>query len=356
VLRIVPDAGGGHHLPRVLENPREADMHAIRRILFAVKDPDSRKQRGIDKAIQLAKRLGASIELYHAISTPVFLDLQPLTGTSLADLKREAHALRQRRLEAHAARAGARGVTVTCTVQWDYPPHEAIVRRAARIGADLIIAECHEGGRLKPWLMHLTDWELLRTSPVPVLLLKNTRPYQRPAILAAVDPSHSHAKPARLDAEIVATGQALTSSLRGSFHVMHANYPSVFGLTLLDPANDAVSLAASYDEQKRKGAADFKSFAEKAGIPRTRRHLVDGDPVYAIPKTAGKMRAQIVVMGAVSRSGLKRVFIGNTAERILNSLPCDVLVVKPPRFEARVNGKPRGMRVVAPAPLMPLPV
>ena len=68
------------------------------------------------------------------------------------------------------------------------------------------------------------------------------------------------------------------------------------------------------------------------------------------------MRAQLVVMGAVSRSGLKRVFIGNTAERVLHDLPCDVLVVKPPRFKARVIKRPRGMRLVAPAPLMPLPV
>src|SRR6185295_15402570 len=101
------------------------------RILVAVKNPDSRKQRGIDKAIHIAKRLGASIELYHAISSPVFLDLQPLTGTSLADLKREALEMRTRQLEAHAAR----GVAVTCKVQWDYPPHEAIVRRAVHSSA-----------------------------------------------------------------------------------------------------------------------------------------------------------------------------------------------------------------------------
>jgi universal stress protein E len=325
-------------------------MHATRRILFAVKNPDSRRQKGLDKAIAIAKRLKASIELYHAISTPVFLDLQPLTGTSLAELKRESLALRQRRLEAHAERAS--GVDITCTVQWDYPPHEAIVRRAARIRADLIIAECHEGSRLKPWLMHLTDWELLRTSPVPVLLLKNTKLYQRPAILAAVDPAHLHAKPAGLDREIFAYGEQFASGLRGSLHAMHANYPAVFGLTLGDPAIDAMSLSAAYEEQKRKDSADFKAIATKAGIPRGRQHVVDGDPVYGIPKVAKAMRAQIVVMGAVSRSGLKRVFIGNTAERVLHYLPCDVLVVKPPRFHTRVGNKSRGVRVVVPPPLM----
>jgi universal stress protein E len=137
---------------------------------------------------------------------------------------------------------------------------------------------------------------------------------------------------------------------------MHANNPAVFGLALGDPAIDGVSLADSYNQLKRKDAEDFKEFAGKAGIPRTRRHNIDGDPVFGIPRVARAMRAQIVVMGAVSRSGLKRVFIGNTAERVLNDLPCDVLVVKPPRFKPRVQPKPRGMRVVAPQPLMPLPL
>ena len=330
-------------------------MNAIRRILFAAKNPDSPRQKAIDKAIDIARRLGASLELFHAISTPVFLELEPLNGTSLGALKREALKLRRQRLEAHIERANTRGVEVTCKVQWDFPPHEAIVRRAARSGADLIIAECHEGSRLKPWLLHLTDWELLRTSQVPVLLLKNTRLYERPRILAAVDPAHLHAKPARLDSEIVSTGNAVAAALGGSLHLMHASHPAVFGLTLGDPAIDAMTLAETYELQKRADREQFRNFAEDAGVGRTRRHLVDGDPVYGIPKVARATRAQLVVMGAMSRSGLKRVFVGNTAERVLNDLPCDVLVVKPPRFASRVKPQSRGMRVVVSTPLLPLP-
>ena len=76
----------------------------------------------------------------------------------------------------------------------------------------------------------------------------------------------------------------------------------------------------------------------------------------AIPEAAHTLRASVVVMGAVSRSGLKRVFIGNTAERVLNRLSCDVLVVKPAHFTKRVSGKSRGMRMIAPQPLVPMPV
>ena len=135
---------------------------------------------------------------------------------------------------------------------------------------------------------------------------------------------------------------------------MHANYPSVFGMTLGDPGIDAVTLAASYEQQEDK--REFEAFAADAGIPRARRHLVDRNPTDAIAAVARKVGADFVVMGAVSRSGLKRLFIGDTAERVLNSLSCDVLVVKPAHFQKRVTGKPRGMRVIGPQPLLPLPL
>ncbi len=43
-----------------------------------------------------------------------------------------------------------------------------------------------------------------------------------------------------------------------------------------------------------------------------------------------RIRATLVVMGAVSRSGLERLFVGSTAEHVLDDLACDVLIVKPP--------------------------
>jgi len=328
-------------------------MQNIRKILVAVKNPDARSQPGVDKAVHIAKLFGASVELFNALSNPIFLDLEPPTGHTLGEIKREALELRALRLEKLAARARQRGVKATTAVEWDFPPQEAIVRRAAATKADLIIAECHQGLRLKPWLMHLTDWELLRISPLPVLLLKNGRKWREPVILAAVDPSHAHEKPARLDLAIVAQATALARATRGTFELMHANFPAGFGMLLGDPAIDAVSLAATYEQQKERSRADFDAFAQKARIPRASRHLVDSDPVFGLPMIARKIGADVVVMGAVSRSGLKRVFIGNTAERVLNDLPCDVFVVKPVHVAPPVAARPRGVRVVPPQPIAP---
>jgi hypothetical protein len=50
-------------------------------------------------------------------------------------------------------------------------------------------------------------------------------------------------------------------------------------------------------------------------------------------------------MGAISRSGYKRLLIGNTAERILDELTCDVLVIKPESFRSDIPRASRGVRL-----------
>ena len=42
-------------------------------------------------------------------------------------------------------------------------------------------------------------------------------------------------------------------------------------------------------------------------------------------------------MGAVSRSGLRNLIIGHTAQRLMDRLPSDILVVKPPGFRTHVR-------------------
>lgn len=323
-------------------------MQPIRKILVAIKNPDARSQPGAVKAMHLARALGASLEFFHAISDTVLLEVAPLTGTSLAEIRREALALRGKRIDKLVARARKLGLQARGSAVWDYPPYEAIVRRARAVGADLILAECHQGRRLQPWLMRLTDWELLRLSPVPVLLLRSTRRWrQAPNIVASVDPLHANDKPAALDDRIVEAAGMLADRFQGEVTLVHASYPPVQSFVLADPIAGGATLADLYESHKQYSAGEFAKFANRHHVPPGQRRLIDAQPAYAIPQVARELRADVVVMGAVSRSGLKRVFIGNTAERVLAALPCDVLVIKPARAAVRrkVADRPRGMRV-----------
>jgi universal stress protein E len=48
----------------------------------------------------------------------------------------------------------------------------------------------------------------------------------------------------------------------------------------------------------------------------------------------------LLVMGAYARGWVYNVMVGSTTERILDLLPCDVLVVKPASFECPLQPVP----------------
>ncbi|GAM75649.1 universal stress protein E [Vibrio ishigakensis] len=48
-----------------------------------------------------------------------------------------------------------------------------------------------------------------------------------------------------------------------------------------------------------------------------------------IPKAVEDLNAGLVVLGTSGRTGLSAVFLGNTAENIIDKINCDVLALKP---------------------------
>ncbi|HKT73824.1 MAG TPA: universal stress protein [Steroidobacteraceae bacterium] len=325
-------------------------MARFRRILVAIKDAQARSLPAVAKAAQLARATGAELELFHVIDTPVHIDMLRAPGDGLKRIEADWRTESLARLQRVADRLRRHAIKVSISTDCDYPAYEAIVRRAVHIHADLIVAECH-GRHLAPWLLRLTDWELLRWSPCPVLLVKRPRAYRHPVVLAALDPAHAFAKPAKLDARILDIAAAVTRALNGSLHAVHAYIPL--------PAEAASSGVHSSKEMRAltmSAAARAKENLDRAlrrlRVPVRHRHLVARHPIDAIQDTVRRTRSSLVVMGAISRSGLKRIFIGNTAEGVLDALNCDILIVKPAHFSTRVPRTRQGLRLVA----APVPV
>ncbi len=325
-------------------------MRPIHRILVAVKDPAAAAPTAVLKAAQLARAYGAHLELFHGIATPLYLDTYSYQQ-SLREIEREIRSKRLEQLEAIAATLRGKGLEISVAAQWDHPAHEAVIRHATRSGADLIIADCHAKPHILPGLLHLTDWELLRASPIPVLLVKTPTPYRRPPILAAVDPSHACAKPANLDSEILRVAGSVAAALRGPLHAVHAYIPL---------PEDTLSRRLVGETERRQLNARTEVAAklsldraiDTTPISRSRRHLVPSHPIQAIEQTAREIHSGIVVMGAISRSGVRRFLFGNTAEYLLDSLACDLLIVKPRRFSAPLQKRSRGVNFIT-APYVP---
>jgi len=320
-------------------------MRSIRRILVAVRDYEAKTIPALVKAAQLAQAFGARVELFHAISSPLYVDGYGVSGTEIPQLERATRSRILAKLEKAAARLHVEDVEISVAAEWDFPAYEAVIRRAGQIKADLIVADQHSGRHRAAGLLHLTDWELLRLSPVPVLLVKTSGTYSRPVVLAALDPAHTYSKPARLDGRILTAADTFTRALRGKQHVLHAYSPFP---SLADP--ETLTDPATVEKIQADAAALARKLLDRelgaSRIPKTQRHIAGGTVPDAIAQAAEKLHSSIVVMGAVSRSGLKRLFIGNTAERTLDLLNCDVLIIKPAQFANRLPRGRRGARVV----------
>jgi universal stress protein E len=160
--------------------------------------------------------------------------------------------------------------------------------------------------------------------------------------LAAVDPFHRHARPANLDARLLQAGGDLARLLHGSLHVFHAYMPLVSVAPMAMAAAPLVMMPPEVEEAHTEQVTRvIGKLADKAGIPRTRCHIRMGEVADELSAFARRSSTAVVVMGAVSRTAIRRLFIGNAAERALDRLNCDVLIVKPRGFRSSVQRRPQ---------------
>lgn len=309
-------------------------MNPISSILVIV-DPTAQVHPAVTKGAQLAMRLGARLDLY-------------ICDTKAARESRLTASRRDRRVPPHpkqlleelALPLRQEGLDVSTEVEFGDPLLEKLIHRIKATTADLVLKDTHHHSIARRTFLGNTDWQLIRACPVALLLTKSTPWSQRPRIVAAVDPGHVNDKPALLDERILEHGACIAKHLRGELHVVHAYVP----MTIIAAAvsgEPPVALAISEQDIAREEQIkrrEIRGMAERFDVAAERIHVEMGGPAQVLPHAARELHADIVVMGALSRRGLKRAFLGSTAEDVLEQLPCDELIVKPVDFGEALAG------------------
>ncbi|NHA14949.1 universal stress protein [Thioalkalivibrio sp. XN279] len=205
-----------------------------------------------------------------------------------------------------------RGFEVAVAAEYANPGHEAVTRRALAVGAALVVMRTHHHEWLARATLSAADWQLIRICPAPLLLAKGRDWPQHPRLLAAVDPSHRDDRHARLDHAILDLAERLGSALQAQSHVAHC-----------------VAGGAA-----REATAAVNALLADRSIPAPQLHLIEGRPEQELPRLAAEFEADVLLAGGISRSRVEQVFVGGTAERLLDRAECDLLVVKPPGFRS----------------------
>ena len=313
-------------------------MEKISRIL-AVVDPTVEEQPAMHRAAWLAEKTGAELELLVCYYNEYLSGDRLFDSPSLEKARHEVIATQEKRLEDLAEPIRKRDIVVTTTAVWDHPLHEGVVRHAVSSQADIVFKDTHHHSAMARALLTNTDWNLIRTCPTPLWLVKPRKMGESPVFVAAIDPLNQHDKPAALDDEILQLSQRLGDKVGGDVHAFHSYDPRIAVATAT--ANAYIPVSLPFDEIEKQMHEDhqkrFNEITSFHEIDDSNAHLVAGLTHEGLPLLADKLEADVVVMGAVARNRWKRLFIGATAERTLEHLPCDLLIVKPDWFRTPVE-------------------
>lgn len=310
---------------------------SARYIMFSVTSPGELGPSGVNKVAQLALGLEAELELFHCVFETEGMRRRRFGAGGARKEIQASVDHRREELECTAERFRAKGVRVRTSVRWDYPVHEGIVRQVLRCEPLLLVAQSSRRGRAARLMLTQTDYRLIETCPCTVLLIKSERPYLKPVIVAAVDPGRSHDKPATLDEKILDAAVMIRDALGGELKVFHAGVPwDGAGKDELRDLPEGVKEDV-HGAYWRKLEAPVRELARRHNIPESSLHVMEGQAAELLPLLAVSQSAHMVAMGAVSRTRIERALIGHTAERVLDVLECDLLVVKPPEFQTPVR-------------------
>jgi universal stress protein E len=146
-------------------------MREINQILVVI-DPTVEEQPALQRAAWLARQTGANLELLVCYYNEYLSGERLFDSPSLAKAREEVIEREKVRLDALAQPFAENGITVQTTAIWDHPLYEGIVRHAVESRADIVFKDTHHQSAVTRAVLTNTDWNLIRTCPVPLWLVK----------------------------------------------------------------------------------------------------------------------------------------------------------------------------------------
>lgn len=284
-----------------------------RAILLAT-DLSPRSDRALDRAVSLAKHWKAHLTVLHVLEE-MASPLDPMDP--LPSWRRPPEPLSIAR-ENILADLGELAETATVLVdQGD--TIDSIMRVANADNSQLIVIGVARNELLGQLMLGRTVDRLLRRSQVPLLVVKERARRTYRHIVVATDFSES-SRHALVAAMHLFPEETLT--------VFHAYDPPMSGLM-----SDASTYRREYRKIAEQDCNAFLRDTDKLMNQRRRPHVLIeyGAPNHLLHDYVVDNSADLVVVGTHGRSAIFDVLIGSVAKRILEDVPCDILVIREPR-------------------------
>jgi universal stress protein E len=264
---------------------------------FVVYDPTQSEQPALERAAMIAGETGVNVHVFCCIYSDIPKSPeQPAAVRALMDKQKAI-------LQADVAPLIAAGLNVTTEVDWDKDWYQAVVNASIKNGADVVLKSSilHTPGQRI--FNRTSDWTLIRECSCPVMLVKAASMPQSRKVLAAIGVNEGKDTYEKLNQRIMDFSRRVMDNNMAEVHFISAHND-------LSTAPDRNTLMRNY------------------GIASDRVHIRMGEPEDVIVENAKQMNASLVVIGNSGRSGLSALLNGNTVERVVDRLQCDVLSMR----------------------------
>ncbi len=302
-------------------------MKRFKNILVIPSNELSANDPALVRAVKLANHNAARLTVFYPVEQ--YSDY----GSGLEYLPDIIRFLKEK-LETMVEPARKKGVTTEVLVRYGRPFVE-IIKQVREAGHDLVMKTARGHKLHKSLMFGTTALHLLRKCPCPVWVV-DPKGGKRRGILAAVDPDTTNEQSLTLSRTIMELATSLSSLERMELHVAHAwsvpHEDIIRHLPWLRAARDDVdSYAKDIEERHRERfvglIGQFRGYDS-----RMETHFVRGVAEEIIPAIVKEKNIEVVVMGAVARTGIPGMLIGNVAEEVINQVDCSVLAIKPEGF------------------------
>ena len=278
--------------------------------LFVIIDPTSDHQAALLKALLIAKLGDCHIHAFVC----VYSELKD-HGVSLSrrDLKHQT--LKETRAMVDELMEPCRqsNISFSTEVVWNVRWYDSVLHSIAKSGCDLVIKSSFHHSRARRFLSKTSDYSLMRYCACPMLFVHQAQEWNTDKILACVALESADSQHRRLNNAIIRDAIAL-KNITG----MNLAIASVYQHDI-----DQSSLPISHD----KSQSLVEALAEMYGVEEDNMILREGNSVESIKQVCEEIKPSILVIGSIAHTGLAGKLIGSTAEKLLDAIEPDLLVV-----------------------------
>ena len=264
--------------------------------LILATDGSQFSEGAIREAINFARKCSSKL---YAVSV---LETNPEYETIGSNVFEKEEAEAMAHLESVKARAAKEGLDCEIILHEASDPSQTIVDEAIEKKVDMIVVGRRGRKGLLKALMGQVAAKVIAHAPCKVLVVPKAARIEYRNILVAADGSvHSNA----------AVTEAIAIAKKCGSHI--------------------IALSAMRDESEREDATAYANkvveMAQKEGVSAEAVTPI-GRSFNAIVETAGGRGVDLIVMGTYGKTGVKKLLMGSSTEKVIGSAGCAVLVVK----------------------------